>query len=167
MNRTARKLGPTSAPIHVFVEHAPNWPESLSSDQNYLADGELQQIVECNTNHWRKIFNIAAKLCFELNSTEHANWQALRDSELFQMDSTMCMHLSASPTDIAELTREKIGIITGKTFAEALGYFQYTSELANGFYKVHQQPIWITPYFDYRQLSNAKLTELANLLKPL
>lgn len=59
-----------------------------------MAD-EIADIADETSTHWRKIFNVYAKLLFELSPEKFTCWQDLRDSLLLQAESNHCLLFSA------------------------------------------------------------------------
>lgn len=90
-------LGISQAPIAVYIANRPvndHYP-TLNTLQPLIA-GELNHIVANNTNHWRKVFNVYAKLiwqlglpCNEPQAGQHlaSSWQQYRDLHLLQAHS--------------------------------------------------------------------------------
>jgi hypothetical protein len=124
-----------------------------------LQVGEISYIAAQTGNHWRKIFNIYAKLMFELMPEGFATWQDYRDTCLLQAGSQTGL-LFSDPKDLIE-QKNSVVLISGKTYAQQLGLLADCIELNNGIYKHPDASLFVTPYFDYRQLSNAKLDYLA------
>ena len=58
-----------------------------------------------------------------------------------------------------------IHLFSGKACGEIAGYEQVCHEIAAGFYQSDNGLGFITPYFDYRQLSNVKIDYLVNQIK--
>lgn len=147
--------------IHVLVPHAP--PVAAQ----YLPGGCLQplhddllQSIMASGNHWRKIINCAAKLLFSLDTKGHASWQLYRDHFLLRAGSAQYLH--AGRVDVHSLSGIKI--ITGKQHAQdVLGPVWQEGD----FYLEEQEGIIVSPYFDYRQLSNLKIEQLATHIRVL
>ncbi|WP_448211477.1 DUF6942 family protein [Colwellia sp. MEBiC06753] len=183
-------LGDLSAPIYIYIENVPPLPlYQQLDDMHAMSDGEVFLIAEQTGNHWRKIFNVLAKLAFERiasnapaknpsndqkindlksenvksNFQRYASWQALRDNSLLQAGSEQCLLFNKPEFD--RLTSDKTHIIMGKQYADKTGIAQHCFWL-NEFFAYHQQKkIIICPYFDYRQLSNIKITQLVKLIE--
>ena len=128
-----------------------------------LKPGEVHYIGQNTSNHWRKIFNVSAKFLFELrqqsNDTLYPSWQALRDDSLFQAHGDEV--LLFTPTDLKQT--DKIYIICGKTYAQSLELGPLLW-LDNHFAISEQVPLIVSPYLDYRQLSNERITRLVELV---
>lgn len=164
-------LGEQHAKIRVYIEN----PPPLSKYQSLTAikpmnSGEIYSIAQQTGNHWRKIFNVYSKLIFELSPQQFTCWQMLRDEFLLQKDSQLA--LIFSQPSLVEMTTQSgnsnaIHIIMGKTYATKLNIAQNAFWL-NEYFAIHQEEqIIVCPYFDYRQLSNIKITQLVNLIKQL
>jgi hypothetical protein len=131
-----------------------------------LAMGELIHIVKHTSNHWRKVFNVYAKLLFDLHQLQGRKdlpdtWQAYRDLELFQSHSQEALLFSPPQLDQDTST---IHIIAGKTYAAHLhlpplvwldSYFAISKEFR----------LIVAPYPDYRQLSNERIARLIELMR--
>ena len=139
--------------------------QSLKKTQP-LAPGELSNIVSNSSNHWRKVFNVYAKLVFALQAQEpgwtanhHTSWQDFRERELLQAHAFQSLLFTAPPQN-----HEGLVVIAGKTWAETV---VPESELhwLDAHFAVHPLRPWIvSPYFDYRQLSNARIAQLIDLI---
>ena len=127
------------------------------------ATGELASIVEATGNHWRKIFTLCAKLGYALNGGAHGSWQEYRDSELFCSGSGSALLFSAPPA----VATGCIHIVAGKAHAAQLGVDQQVQWLDDDFAVDHARQLVVTPYFDYRQLSNQKLARLLEIIEEL
>lgn len=177
--------------IKVYLANRPPLPEyqktTLVSD---LPLGEIKRIGTETGNHWRKIFNVYAKLMYRLAEKtndeillNYSSWQQYRDHALLQLDSGTELHFS--PTIVIEAPRLEeldagaIHLVMGKAFAEdflaatlanathdGLAEDQYRSLqwLDNDFALHRALNIIVCPYFDYRQLSNQKIETLVALI---
>jgi hypothetical protein len=128
-----------------------------------LANNEITSMVEQTGNHWRKIFNIFAKLMFELEPKHAMTWQQYRDEQLLQRGNQAAL-LFSNPSSFVK-QGNAIVLISGKQYAEQLGLLKDCIPLDNGFFQNPNHRLIITPYFDYRQLSNAKLLDLVKIIK--
>lgn len=157
-------LGSLKAPIYIYIENKPPLSFYQALDDMYgLREGDIYQIGQQTGNHWRKIFNVFAKLEFERNPQQFSTWQALRDKALLQANSEQC--LLFNEPDFAQLSHHKTHIIMGKTYAAKMGIAEHCYWL-NEFFAYHQEKkIIVCPYFDYRQLSNVKITQLVKLIE--
>ncbi|MDO3381102.1 DUF6942 family protein [Gilvimarinus algae] len=125
-----------------------------------LAPGELQHIVANSSNHWRKLFSVYAKCLYALGPASHwpSRWQDYRDKHLLQAGSG-CALLFTPPAG-----GERLHIVAGKTYAAALGLNQLEWLDAHFAIDVAHRQI-VTPYLDYRQLSNERIERLAELIR--
>jgi hypothetical protein len=159
----AKGLGNPTAWLTIHIGNEPKCPQGLAlSPLKPMSAGELTLWLECNSNHWRKIFNIIAKLMFQLEVHEFESWQSYRDERLLQADSG-CALVFGPPKE--SVNEPRVQIITGKQFAESLGKLDYFTELQPGFFHEENSRLIVTPYFDYRQLSNVKVDYLASLVQ--
>lgn len=125
---------------------------------------ELAQIVAATGNHWRKIFNLYAKLLHRL-APQSERWQDDRDKYLLQAGSGTLL-LFSPPLWPAP---NAVHLVMGKAHATASGLTLETLPDL-GAYDEHftfspTHRLILTPYFDYRQLSNARLEQLAQLIE--
>nr|WP_259364507.1 MULTISPECIES: hypothetical protein [unclassified Colwellia] len=121
-----------------------------------------------------KIFNVYAKLLFEISPEQFTSWQKLRDSALLQAESDHCLLFSAPDFSEADCSgvnllsakpSQKLHIILGKGYAEQLGFCNSCIWLSHDFAINIDLGVIICPYFDYRQLSNKKITQLSGLIQ--
>lgn len=159
-------IGDINAPIKIYIENRPplGFYQSLTTVVP-LPKFEVKNIADKAGNHWRKIFNVYAKLLFELDSQEFDRWQQLRDEKLLQANSRHC--LLFSPLSISTKPDRDIHIVMGKTYATTLGISQKCHWISNDFAINEKNNTIICPYFDYRQLSNIKISQLARLTEQL
>ncbi|EAR11044.1 DUF6942 family protein [Reinekea blandensis] len=157
-------LGEPQATLTVCVEHQPRWPEpAFASGRSTLFPGELAILVGANSNHWRKIFNVYAKLLCALKPDAATDWRALRDQQLFQPGQQHGLRMGSI---VAENINENTGLtlIAGKQYADALGLLSQATSLAPGIFVHDHANCLITPYFDYRALSDASIARLAQIM---
>ncbi|MCG8614232.1 MAG: hypothetical protein MI864_27285 [Pseudomonadales bacterium] len=132
-----------------------------------FTSGEIDTIVAQTGNHWRKVFNVYAKLMFSLNPLAYRCWQDWRDHRLLQSASGTALMFSA-PTiktfNCAE-SNQAVRLITGRTWAESLGLGISFEQLTPEFWVNDDHRVIVCPYFDYRQLSDIKIMYLVKLLK--
>lgn len=154
-------LGDAEAQLLVFAPHRPPLEPYLSLNHlRPLVPGELAALVSATGNHWRKIFNLYAKLLHQLKP-QHRRWQDCRDQRLLQTGSGCA--LLFSPPPIASSTAWQL--VMGKAYAQSCAVDQL-ADLRNelGFRWSPSQRLILTPYFDYRALSNARLGDLYQLI---
>lgn len=160
-------LGSHNSSINFYIANRPpidDYP--VMNELRSLATGELAHIVKHTSNHWRKAFNVYAKLLFDWYQLQGrkdlpATWQTYRDLELFQSHSKEALLFSAPQFQKDNPT---IHIIAGKTYAAHLNlpplvwldaYFAVNKELH----------LIVAPYPDYRQLSNERIARLIELMR--
>jgi len=138
-----------------------------------LQTGEIDQIYRHCGNGWRKIFNVYAKLLCSLPTDvlRHADtgqsWQQYRDLQLLQAGSgtALCFSAPALPAPAGCFQ-----LIAGRTHARQLLATGMAAEFAwlNTEFAVDpERRLLVTPFFDYRQLNNAKIQLTARLLQLL
>ena len=158
-------LGKRDALIRVYIENTPPIPKYQSLQAITPLEQSDLRLIATTGNHWRKIINIFAKLIFELDVTTFESWQQLRDSYLLQAHGNYSLVFSEPKR--AELSNNHIHIIMGKGYATRLGFADCTYWLTPYLAINETENIIVCPYFDYRQLSNKKIQELAALIRPL
>ncbi|MFT5758432.1 MAG: hypothetical protein ACI9LM_003174 [Alteromonadaceae bacterium] len=166
MQTTTKKigLGCDKAAICVYIENIPPLEQYQSLHEVIsLKEYDIYNIGQQTGNHWRKIFNVYAKLIFEIDTYQHSSWQNLRDKELLQSHSNESLFFS--PPRFDTLSSTQIHIIMGRTYAKKLNLDTQCFWLSKDFAINEDKRLIISPYFDYRQLSNLKITQLANLIK--
>jgi len=174
--------------VQVYIANRPPMaPYDLLDDCKPMLDGEISAIAQHTGNHWRKVFNVYAKLMFEFIQRAYAvmpehnqlqlyfnalktckTWQDYRDHCLLQANSNTS--LLFSPPSFTDTVSESscIHIIMGKGYAQQLGFEYeqpYVLEGHHGdfaYYK--EQALILCPYFDYRQLSNAKISVVVDVM---
>ena len=186
-------LGNDNANIIFYIRNRP----PLKTYQNLnsvkpLIPGEVSRICQETGNHWRKVFNVYAKLLFELSADKFSSWQQLRDDQLLQAHSQHCLLFSApklipslstdkafcQPTNsnsqatrLTKVTKDSadttLHIVLGKGYAQELSLTNESTWLSDDFAMNTELGLIICPYFDYRQLSNVKIIQLAGLIKQL
>lgn len=128
-----------------------------------LAPGELSHIVANTSNHWRKLFSVYAKFIYQLGPQPDwpERWQDYRDQRLLQPGSKTALLFNAPQPE-----RGVLHIVAGKTYASQLNLAGL--EWLDAHFAVNtQQRIVVSPYLDYRQLSNERITRLASIAHPL
>jgi len=144
-----------------------------------LTTGEIAHIgLHCG-NGWRKVFNVYAKLLYALDKQQFnfaklaPTWQQYRDDFLLQPDSNTALLFNAPMLSAKKqgANNGAIHIVMGKTYAKSMiNGRKLTVELDwldNEFAINQNQQVIVCPYFDYRQLSNAKIDKLAGLIADL
>ncbi|MEW6990773.1 hypothetical protein AADZ91_08800 [Colwelliaceae bacterium 6441] len=162
-------LGDPNATLSVYIENIPPLVQyqTLQTCQP-MQKGEIQFIAEQTGNHWRKIFNVYAKFIYQLMSPKFTSWQQFRDEQLLQTGSQQNLLFNLPATMIINnFSSKKISIVMGKSYATKLGLAQHCQWLSPSFAINTEHKLIICPYFDYRQLSNKKITELCQLIRSL
>ena len=157
-------LGINSAQLCIYIENIPPLEQYLSLQKvTALHPHDIYNIGQQTGNHWRKIFNVYAKLVFEIGLCQHDTWQNFRDKELLQKHSNES--LIFSPPNFDKLNPTRIHIVMGRTYAKTLHIDTRCFWLSKDFAINEGKKLIISPYFDYRQLSNIKISQLAKLIK--
>ncbi|GAC31884.1 DUF6942 family protein [Paraglaciecola polaris] len=179
-------LGATDGRIKVYIANRPPYRDFLTSKAlTALCAGDIEQINRHGGNGWRKVFNVYAKLIFAWRSVDPrlhtqlpggacTSWQAYRDQFLLQESSQTSLLFSPPALEQQVTTDNHVyHIIMGRTYAKSL-----LADLAsdqndslnliwhdNEFASDDAKRVVVCPYFDYRQLSNAKIMRLIELLQ--
>ena len=125
-----------------------------------LVTGELQHIVANTSNHWRKLFSVYAKFLYALGGQPDwpERWQDYRDHRLLHAGSEVAL-LFGEP----DVTRNAVHIVAGKTYAAELGLKGLT--WLDSYFAIDlEHRLLVSPYLDYRQLSNEKIAILVSLI---
>lgn len=157
-------FGSKQASIKVYFENRPPLPQyqQLASLKS-LESGEIGYIAGETGNHWRKIFNCYAKFLFELNSKAFNTWQDFRDQELLQANSNQQLLFSIPDISI----QNSLHIVAGRTYFHSLK-LNLSIEWVDQYFAIDRfNHLIVSPYFDYRQLSNARISQLVSLVKEL
>ncbi|MCG8391876.1 MAG: hypothetical protein MI745_02230 [Pseudomonadales bacterium] len=138
-------LGSPDPDIILYLPHRPNGMAGLSARPDAAA------LVALNSNHWRKIVNLLAKIACPVGG----DWRRFRDESLF--DTTA---LCFAP----ELVRHGgWHWIAGKENRQRFAGLGHQAQPLNGDARValdSAQRLLLTPYPDYRQLSNALVEQV-------
>jgi hypothetical protein len=165
--------------IKVYLANRPPLVDYLKVDAiSHLPVGEIKRIASETGNHWRKIFNVYAKLIYCLAEKtdhslvqQHARWQDYRDQSLLQQGSDTELHFDSASLDSPPFEHASLlpplHIVMGKSFSERILKDIPLEWLDNDFAINRQQNIIVCPYFDYRQLSNIKIERLVELIVSL
>ncbi len=159
----AAGLGDREYKLAIYIANRPPLTpyESLNRVKP-LEQEEVKLIVEQTGNHWRKIFNLYAKLGFLLDSCQQASWQEYRDNHLLQAGSRQALLFSPPEPDL-----DCLHIVAGKQHAVQLGVFADLIWL-DEYFAVHKEHrLIVCPYLDYRQLSNTRLDQLLKIVYSL
>ncbi|WP_276669347.1 DUF6942 family protein [Thalassolituus oleivorans] len=164
-------LGDEKAHVRVYIANRPPLSDYLElAECRPMVIGEIARIAQETGNHWRKIFNVYAKLMAEYRSEAMTStWQAWRDDVLLQQGSDTALLFSTVPdSNLGDtIPIEAIHLWMGKGFASENGFFaEQGSEWLDAHFAINRRKRWILcPYFDYRQLSNERIQRLAVLMK--
>lgn len=156
-------------PITVYTANRPPvQPFEQPNGVVPLADADIAYIAQMTGNHWRKVFNVYAKL-MHCAFPFYDAWQTYREHCLLQVRSGT--RLLFGSRDMSELSQwdEGLHLIMGKQHAEDCGLqFENTHDfipLSTRIFQHREWPLWVCPYFDYRQLSNEQIEILANAMR--
>ena len=155
-------IGHRHCEVAVFIGNRPPLDEYLQRESLVPAtEGELANIGRETGNHWRKVINIYAKLGFLLYSQGYSTWQDYREKFLLTEGSQQVLLFNGS---IVTVPVGCVSIICGKTHAMTLLDKKELQWIDGDFAVVPSRRIVVTPYFDYRQLSNVKLDRLVRIV---
>ena len=156
-------MGSPGYEIAVYIANRPPLPEfEQLSILRPIKPGEIASIAERTGNHWRKVFNVYAKLAYQLDSQSYTSWQQLRDESLLQSGSRYA--LLFTPPDLGA---SNIHLVAGKTYAQDLGISEQLFYADHHFARNVAQKLIQCPYFDYRQLSNQRIDTLVSLIEEI
>lgn len=156
-------LGDPKARLAVFNANRPPLEQYQSLDYcKAIEHHEIKTIADLTGNHWRKIFNCYAKLVFELDPQFYKTWQDLRDECLLQNASGYGLFFSPPQPN-----NTQIKIVSGKQYWDRLNLNITVEWIDSHFAVSHEKRLIVSPYFDYRQLSNKKITQLVSLIRAL
>lgn len=164
---TIAGLGPSKPALFIYLPHFPPCDHLQALDCIRTAEpGELKQIGIEAGNHWRKIINISAKLGFLLDSKGYPDWQTWRDELHCQEGSSIALIYAADRLKLNSMeARNAIHIVSGHSYCNELCGNLAFERFDEDFQVCRSPRVIDSPYFDYRQLSNAKLEILyKNLL---
>ena len=103
-------LGGEAPQVSVYIANRPPLPdyENLAEYRSMLP-GEIAFIASETGNHWRKVFNVFAKLAFLLDSQGYETWQKLRDQSLLQSGSSYGLFFSPPPLNMPSIKSQSEG----------------------------------------------------------
>lgn len=161
-------LGASSPRLRVFIANTPPIePYASAKACSPVVMGELAHLVSQGSNHWRKLFNVLAKLQFELSQRQagwseqnHSSWQTLRDQELLQKPGQLQLWFGG-----LKPATQAIDLVCGKQFAQAQS-LALEWQCAH-FARSPDRRLLVSPYPDYRQLTNARIEQLAHRIAAL
>lgn len=167
-------FGPDTPRIRFYIGNLPHY-EGFAIPNPYrpLHQGEIAAIVAHTSNHWRKVFNVYAKLIWQwlhqapalqdsllpLRQEGITCWQDYRDARLFQANGLEALMFSKLPSAPQS---NSLSVLAGKTY----GLQQCPNAIAldTHFWIAPDARLVIAPYPDYRQLSNARIDTLVDHL---
>jgi len=156
-------LGALQADVKVYIANRPPLDEFINLDElRPLQPGEVKSIADTTGNHWRKIFNCFAKVAFYLDAKRTDSWQTYRDDYLLQSHSRE--QLLFSPP---QLPSDSVHIIAGRTYLSQLDLDLALHWLDPLFAVDRKARVIVSPYFDYRQLTNQRIEQLVSLILEL
>ncbi|TMP39310.1 DUF6942 family protein [Pseudoalteromonas rubra] len=175
MNLPTYGFGAEQGLLAIYIEHPPALSEFQKLNKVIaLQEGEVDYINQQCGNGWRKVFNVYAKFIAELSHPDHdftnqskhyPSWQKYRDKRLLQQGCQEALLFSVP--DLAA-NRYDWHIIAGRTYAKAL---LRDHIFTNSLHWIDEEfaidpvnKLLICPYLDYRQLSNIKISKLAELI---
>ena len=167
-------IGSSNYDIAIYIANRPDIDDFPAlTTLRPLAPGEVQYIGQQTSNHWRKVFNVSAKLLFEVrhNSVSPENgdapsilsWQQLRDQSLFQQNGKEALLFSPP---LLNKDDNIVHIVAGKTYAKTLALNDLTW-IDDQFAVSDSARLVVCPYLDYRQLSNIRIEKLVRIIKAL
>lgn len=148
----------------LHIANRPELDEFQHSNFRTLKTGEAAEVIKQTSNHWRKVFSIMAKISFALFNTECETWQEYRDTKLLTSEGFEALNYQPYSNNTKH---DYFSIVAGFTYAE-------TQLNLDNFYPVDgdikilfkpDETVAVTPYFDWRQLTNEKLDKLITLMK--
>ncbi|MCE2570307.1 DUF6942 family protein [Motilimonas eburnea] len=165
-------LGCTHMKLAVYIANRPDTADyQQMTEFRALQKGDIAAINLACGNGWRKVFNVYAKLVAALGEPyqsahpKPATWQDYRDSHLLQRHSKTALLFSAPSFPLAPNVTH---LIMGKTYANQLlrqaNLFDQLVWVEPYLALLPKQRLIVCPYFDYRQLSNAKLARLVEII---
>lgn len=172
-------LGVLNHRVAIYLANRPPIDDDpFLSELRPASSGELSHIVSNTSNHWRKVFSVYAKFMFELKAhqqwpecDDYSRWQDYRDQRMLQSDSEVALLFSPPPLTTSPFgvpgshSEESIHIIAGKTYAEVLGLSDQLVWLDAHFAVIEEQRLIVSPYLDYRQLSNERIERLVGYIQ--
>ncbi|MFD2180377.1 DUF6942 family protein [Veronia pacifica] len=167
-------IGDPSATLNVYVEKAPPFEAAMATSLPInavypLSSGDIEIINQTGGNGWRKVFNVYAKVLFALPESHplrpsaFTRWQDFRDDRLLQKSSDTALFFGE--VDIPQRAEQGgLHIIAGRIHCKNLGLAGQFVWLNEAFAVHKNLPVYVCPYFDYRQLSNARINTLVTLI---
>lgn len=142
-------LGSSCARLVLYLPHR---PEGLEGFQHAPS---AQAIIAANSNHWRKIITLLAKVACPSAS----DWRRFRDEQLFA-ETALCFSPELRPEECWHWIAGQANLqrFTGfECLPPALGDDPVIAVDAS-------RKLLLSPYPDYRQLSNARVVRIREQL---
>ncbi|MGP4844042.1 DUF6942 family protein [Marinobacter sp. 1Y8] len=142
-------LGTADPRLVLYLPHRPN---SLAEIANAPC---AKALIAANSNHWRKIINLLAKI----TSPVADNWRDFRDEALFRQ-TALCFRPELSTTGGWHW-------IGGKDNLQRFGTLHSNAQRLTRCAEVSidtEKRLLLTPYPDYRQLSNKVVSQIREAL---
>ncbi|MET0357447.1 MAG: hypothetical protein ABW044_11760 [Cellvibrio sp.] len=162
-------FGVCNAPINIYIANRPQLDDYPYLNKLHgLAKGEIAHIAKNTRNHWRKVFNVYAKFLFDWYVRQGRKglpdtWQEYRERELFQAHSQEALLFSHPDF---ESDHNTFHLVAGKTYAAHLNLPPLI--WLDPYFAINETyRLIVTPYADYRQLSNERIARLIELMKNL
>jgi len=162
-------FGAQNASIKIYIANRPQLDDyPRLKELRGLTTGEIAHISNNTSNHWRKIFNVYAKFLFDWHTQKGSKnlprtWQEYRELELFQAHSQEALLFSEPDF---ESGKQAFHLIAGKTYAATLNLPPLI--WLDSYFAINESyKLIVTPYADYRQLSNERIARLIEVMKDL
>ncbi len=159
-------VGNVHGPVQVYMANRPAF--DLAGESGAVTPIDIHIINSINAecgNGWRKVFNVYAKwifsLCEGLAISKATTWQSYRDEQLLTAQGDTALWFAPPPT----FNPQHLNIVMGKTYAGQLDLTQRMNWVSADFAVCRQRNLIVTPYFDYRQLTNEKVGFLNYLIR--
>lgn len=160
-------VGNQNAPVQVYMANRPAF--KLDGEPAVATAIDIQLINQINAacgNGWRKVFNVYAKWIFSLlegleSAHQYVSWQAYRDKALLTAEGITALWFSPP----VSFNPDSLNIVMGKTYAGQLGLTDTMHWETADFAICVRRNLIVTPYFDYRQLTNEKIGFLNYLIR--
>ncbi|KFZ36463.1 hypothetical protein HR45_15890 [Shewanella mangrovi] len=141
-------IGNPAAKRCVYLPHSPNIPDGWQ----YKQQNAMEHLLEVNSNHWRKIFVISAKIFCD----DADEWRSYLRQNLLH---SVCFY-----TDEQQLnTTADVILLSGKEIAQRLLPDTNPSVLNDKILRLGEH-CWQLPYFDYRQFPNQLIADFRQCL---
>lgn len=142
-------LGSPQPQMVLYLPHRPNGLDELRPGPG------AQALMAANSNHWRKIVTLLAKLA----SPDACEWRTFRDERLFR-HTALCF----APAPVDSLAWHWIGGTNNLQRFQALNHNARPLADAPGVSVDAEKRLLLTPYPDYRQFSNRLVSQIRHLL---